>query len=66
MKKELNEKELVLWPYIYRNYLIWKTVLSKIMNNLRVKYVLGMYFDRKSNLGRQISCQGRYLHEVGK
>ena len=36
------------------------------MKNLRVKYVLGMYFDRKSNLGRQISCQGRYLHEVGK
>ena len=25
-----------------------------------------IYFDRKSNLGCEINCQGRYLHEVGK
>ena len=25
-----------------------------------------MYFGRESNLGREINCQGRYLHEVGK
>ena len=36
------------------------------MKNLRVKYVLVMYFGRKSNLGCQTSCQGGYLYEVGK
>ena len=70
MKKTLNKKKnkqaLVLWPYIYGNYFLWKKDLSKIMKNLRVKYVLVIYFDRESNLGRQINCLGRYLDEVGK
>ena len=60
MKKELNKKEikkeLVLWPYIHRTCFLSRIVLSKIMKNLRVNYVLVMYFGRKSNLGCQINC----------
>ena len=60
----MNEIWLVLWPYIYWNYFLSKIVLSKIMKNLRVNYVLVAYFERKSNLVCQINCQGRYLHET--
>ena len=35
-----------------------KIVLSKIMKNFTVKYLLVMYFGRKSNLGHQINYQG--------
>ena len=65
-KQKRNKKELVLWPYIYHNYFLSKIVSSKIMKNLRVKYLLVTYVGRKSNLGCQINCQGRYLYEVGK
>ena len=34
------------------------------MENLKVKYVLVMYFGRKSNLGRQINCQGIGIIEL--
>ena len=60
----MNKIWLVLWPYIYWNYFLSKIVLSKIMKNLRVNYVLVAYFERKSNLVCQINCQGRYLHET--
>ena len=33
---------------------------------LMVKYLLVICFGRKSNLGHQTNCQGRYLYEVGK
>ena len=68
MEKELKKKlkKLVLWPYIYQNYILSKIVLSKIMKILRVKYVLVRCFGRKCNLDCQIDCQGRYLYEVGK
>ena len=60
----MNKIWLVLWPYIYWNYFLSKIVLSKIMKNLRVNYVLVAYFERKSNLVCQINCQGKYLHET--
>ena len=60
----MNKIWLVLWPYIYWNYFLSKIVLSKIMKNLRVNYVLVAYFERKSYLVCQINCQGRYLHET--
>ena len=34
------------------------------MENLRVRYVLVMSFARKSNLGRQINCQGIGINEL--
>ena len=66
IKSNRSKKQLVLWPYIYWNYFLPKIVLLKIKKNFRVKGLLVMYFGRKSNLGRQINREGRYLHEVGK
>ena len=67
MKKELNKKWIKYdWScdLIFIEIIFYQKVLSKIMKNLRVNYVLVAYFERKSNLVCQINCQGRYLHET--
>ena len=53
MKKELNKKQikknLTCDPKFIKS-IFYQIVSSKILKNLRVKYVLVMYFGRKSNL----------------
>ena len=69
MKKELNKKEIkkhLSFDLIFIKIIFYEKCFFKNSKNLRVKYVLIMHFGSKSNLGRQINCQGRYFHEVGK
>ena len=53
MKKELNKKQIkknLSCDLIFIKSILYQIVSSKILKNLRVKYVLVMYFGRKSNL----------------
>ena len=53
MKKELNKKQIkknLSCDLMFIKSIFYQIVLSKILKNLRVKYVLVMYFGRKSNL----------------
>ena len=59
MKKELNKKEI-------KKNLPCDLFLSKLFSVKNSMYWLCIYFGRKSNLGHQIICQGRQLHENGK
>ena len=53
MKKELNKKQIkknLSCDLIFIKSILYQIVSSKILKNLRVKYVLVMYFGRKSDL----------------
>ena len=60
MKKELNKKELVC-DLIFIKSIFYQIVSSKILKTLRVKYVLVLYFGRKSNLRSPNKLQRKIL-----
>ena len=64
MKKELNKKQIrknLSCDLIFIKSVFYQIVSSKVLKNLRVKYVLVMYVCNKSNLRSPNKLPGKIL-----